>query len=108
MPTTPLFLAGGIARMKPYYIIPAFFIGKFISDAATVFLGDYAAENALDILHGLVSWKSIAGFAIGIGLIFLLLFLDWRTVIRERRVRFGFRIWRKREREEGSKEKNVS
>ena len=28
LPTTPLFIAGGMAKMKPYYIIPAFMIGK--------------------------------------------------------------------------------
>ena len=28
LPTTPLFVAGGMAKMKPYYIIPAFFFGQ--------------------------------------------------------------------------------
>jgi len=32
LPTTPLFLAGGMAKIKPIYIIPAFFIGKFTSE----------------------------------------------------------------------------
>jgi len=28
LPTTPLFLAAGMAKIKPLYIIPAFFVGK--------------------------------------------------------------------------------
>jgi len=39
LPTTPLFLAAGIAKVKPINIIPAFFIGKFISETIAVFLG---------------------------------------------------------------------
>ena len=31
LPTTPLFLAGGMARIKPLYIIPAFFVGTTTS-----------------------------------------------------------------------------
>ena len=32
LPTTPLFLAAGMAKIKALYIIPSFFIGKFTSD----------------------------------------------------------------------------
>jgi membrane protein DedA with SNARE-associated domain len=52
LPSTPLFIAGGIARMKPYYIIPAFVVGKVVSDTAAVLMGKYAAENTGDLLHG--------------------------------------------------------
>lgn len=34
--TTPLFIAGGMAKMKPYLIIPAFMIGKFTRDRKSV------------------------------------------------------------------------
>ena len=51
LPTTPLFLAAGMARIKALYIIPAFFIGKFTSDAITVHLGKYAAEHTQSILE---------------------------------------------------------
>lgn len=36
LPTTPLFIAGGMAKMKPIRMFPAFFVGKFISDAIAV------------------------------------------------------------------------
>jgi uncharacterized membrane protein YdjX (TVP38/TMEM64 family) len=95
LPTTPLFLAGGIARMKPYYIIPAFTLGKFISDAAAVWMGDYAVKNAGELLQGVVSWKSITGLILGLLLIFALLFIDWRTLLRKKKLKIDFNIWNK-------------
>ena len=94
LPTTPLFIAGGMARMKPIYIIPAFIIGKIISDTATVLLGNYAAKNALDVVHGLVSTNSIVGFALGLLLILALLFIDWRTLLQKKKLTLNFKIWK--------------
>ena len=45
LPTTPIFLASGMARINAIYVIPVFFVGKFTSDAITVHLGKYASEN---------------------------------------------------------------
>jgi uncharacterized membrane protein YdjX (TVP38/TMEM64 family) len=95
LPTTPLFLAGGIARMKPYYIIPAFTIGKFTSDAIAVWTGDYAVKNAGEIFQGIISWKSITGLTLGLLLIFALLFIDWRTLLRDKKLKIDFNIWNK-------------
>ena len=93
LPTTPLFLAAGMAKLKPYYIIPAFAIGKIISDTTAVTIGKYAAENSADLLHGMVSWKSITGLAAGVLLLFALLFIDWRTLIQQKKIKLKFRIW---------------
>lgn len=94
MPTTPLFIAGGMAKMKPYYIIPAFFVGKFISDAAAVMMGEYAAQNMTELMHGMTSWKFIVGFIITLLLIAALLFIDWRTLLQENKFQLKFKIWR--------------
>ena len=93
LPTTPLFLAGGMARIKPLYIIPAFFIGKFTSDAITVHLGKYAAENVTNILESALSLKSIASLVIGLLLICAVLFIDWRTLIQKKKFMLNFRVW---------------
>jgi membrane protein DedA with SNARE-associated domain len=93
LPTTPLFLAAGMAKMKPYYIIPAFTVGKVISDTVAVTMGKYAAENSAELLHGMVSWKSITGLAVGILLLFALLFIDWRTLLQQKKLSLKFRIW---------------
>ncbi len=92
LPTTPLFLAGGIAKIKPLYIIPAFFVGKFTSDAITVHIGKYASEHAGSFIEGVLSWKSIASLAVGIILISALLFIDWRSLIQNKKFQLKFRI----------------
>ena len=94
LPTTPLFLAAGMANIRAFYIIPAFFIGKFTSDAIAVNIGKYASENAESVLHGAVSWKSITSLAIGILFLCALLFIDWRTLIQRKKFQLNFKIWK--------------
>jgi len=94
LPTTPLFLAGGMAKIKPLYIIPAFFIGKFTSDAITVHIGKYAAEHAQSIIEGALSWKSITSLVVGILLVCILLFVDWRSLIQHKKIQLKFKIWK--------------
>jgi len=94
LPTTPLFIAAGMARLRPLFIVPAFFVGKFTSDTAAVLLGRYAAENTADLLNGLVSWKSIAGLVLGALLICALLFIDWRTLFQHKKFKLQFNVWK--------------
>jgi membrane protein DedA with SNARE-associated domain len=94
LPTTPLFLAGGMAKIKPLYIIPAFFIGKFISDAITVHVGKYASEHAKSILEEALSWKSITSLVVGLLLLCALLFIDWRSLIQKNKFQLKFKIWK--------------
>jgi membrane protein DedA with SNARE-associated domain len=94
LPSTPLFVAGGIAKMKPMFIIPAFFAGKFTSDSIAVFMGKFATENTQQLLNGMLSWKSITGLIVGLLLIFILVFIDWRTLIQEKKLRLTFDIWK--------------
>ena len=94
LPTTPLFIASGMARIKAYYILPPFLIGKFISDSLAVILGKYAAENTEGLIHGMINWKSITGLIIGIILLFALLFIDWRTLLQKKKFTLKFKIWK--------------
>lgn len=94
LPTTPLFLAGGIAKIKPINIIPAFFVGKFISDAIVVNFGQLAYDYSNDILAGIISWKSMLSLSIGLIMISALLFIDWRTLIQKKKFEFNFKIWK--------------
>jgi membrane protein YqaA with SNARE-associated domain len=94
LPSTPLFIAGGIARMKPIQIIPAFFVGKFTSDSIAVFMGEYATANAGSIIHGLFTWKSLAGLLLGCSWLFALVFIDWRRLMTEKKLRLTFRVWK--------------
>jgi membrane protein YqaA with SNARE-associated domain len=94
LPTTPLFIAGGMANLKPYHILPPFVVGKFISDMIAVMTGRYAAKDVGDLLEGLVSWKSLAGLGMGLLLIFALIFVDWRSLLQRKRFSLKFAIWR--------------
>jgi membrane protein YqaA with SNARE-associated domain len=94
LPTTPLFVAAGMAKIKPIYIIPAFFVGKFTSDALLVNLGKYGAENMDKLLHSAVSWESFTSFAVGLLMISTLLFIDWRTLIQKKTFKLNFHIWK--------------
>ena len=94
LPSTPLFIAAGVAKMKPVYIIPAFFVGKFTSDSIAVFMGKFAAENTESLLLGMLSWKSIAGLLTGLLFLFVLVFIDWRSLLQEKKLRLKFNIWK--------------
>ncbi|MBK9791843.1 MAG: hypothetical protein IPP60_01725 [Sphingobacteriales bacterium] len=94
LPTTPLFIAGGMANLKPYYIIPAFFVGKFISDTVAVLLGKYAEENTKNLVQGMINWKSITGLIVGLLLLCALFFIDWRTMLQKKKLKLRFQIWK--------------
>jgi membrane protein DedA with SNARE-associated domain len=94
VPTTPLFTAIGMARMNPLSVVPAFFIGKFASDALMVHAGKFAAENIELLMKGLLSWKTLVGTAIGLILLFIFLFIDWRNVLEKKKFRISFSIWK--------------
>lgn len=92
IPTTPLFLGAGISKIKPIYIIPAFLVGKFTSDAIALHIGKYASENVQVIFDNLLSWQSIASFSLGLLMIFGLFFINWRTLIQTRKLELNFKI----------------
>ncbi len=94
LPSTPLFTAAGMARIKAIRVIPAFLVGKFTSDMVMVLAGDYAAKNAAAIWDGLLTWKTISGTLLGIILVFVFLFIDWRKLIQEKKFTLNFHIWK--------------
>jgi membrane protein DedA with SNARE-associated domain len=105
LPTTPLFIAGGMAKVRPWFIIFPFIFGKVISDGIALFTGKYAMENAQDIVHGFVSWKSVTGLIAGLLLIAALLFIDWRTLLTRKKLVLKFGIWKQKQNGENRGEK---
>ena len=83
-----------MARVPTVLIMPAFIVGKFSSDLIAVLMGEYAARNSTAILEGMVSWKSITGMAVGLLLLFALLFVDWRSLLIKRKLALKFHIWK--------------
>ena len=94
LPSTPLFTAAGAARIKTLHIIPAFFVGKFISDAIMVISGNYVVTNVENIGHSFLTWKTLFGIILGIILICFFLFIDWRKLLLEKKFRLTFNIWK--------------
>lgn len=103
LPTTPLFIAAGMARLKPWFIIAPFLVGKTISDLIALWTGHYATQNAEEIAEGLISWQSIAGLILALALLFGLLFIDWRTLLMKKKLAFKFDIWKKSGEKRGEK-----
>jgi len=92
LPTTTLFTAAGIAKIRAIYIVPTFLVGKFISDMIMVFTGDYVANNTASFLQGFLTWKSLSGIVLGIIILCLLLFIDWRKLLIEKKFSLNFHI----------------
>lgn len=90
--TTALFLAVGLGRVHVRQIVPPFFAGKFVIDAVMIHVGRYAVQSVGDLLHGTVSWKGLGTTTAGLALVALLLFIDWRCLLEQRKLRFGFQI----------------
>jgi membrane protein YqaA with SNARE-associated domain len=92
LPTTTLFTAAGIAKINAIYIVPTFLIGKFLSDMLMVFTGDYVANNTASFLKAFLTWKSLSGIALGLFILGILLFIDWRKLLIEKKFSLNFRI----------------
>lgn len=94
LPSTPLFTAAGIAKIRPVHVLPAFFMGKLIIDAIMVKTGDYAAKNMSAFSLELFSWKSMSGTLLGIVLLLIFLFIDWRILLQDKKFRVRLNIWK--------------
>jgi hypothetical protein len=94
MPSTPLFTAAGIARVKTLFIIPSFFIGKFCSDALMVFTGNRVVRDITVVTQGLLSFKTLLGLIIGLIIICLFIFTNWQKLLQEKKFRLSFNIWK--------------
>jgi membrane protein YqaA with SNARE-associated domain len=92
--TTALFMAAGVAKVKPTHTLPPFFCGKFLSDAIMIFTGLYAANNFKNIVNGIYSPKAIVMLALGLVVIAWFLFLDWRALLQRKKFKFNFKIWK--------------
>lgn len=92
LPTTPIFLASGMARINAIYVIPVFFVGKFTSDAITVHLGKYASENIENIIEKGLSWPSAISLILGLFFISGIIIVDWRSLLLKKKLLLNFRV----------------
>jgi len=92
--TTALFTAAGMTKINPLHIVPPFFIGKFISDAAMIAAGRYAAADVTDLAHGVFNLKTVIIGAVTLVVTAAFLFIDWHSLLIEKKLAFNFEIWR--------------
>jgi membrane protein DedA with SNARE-associated domain len=92
--TTALFTAAGMTKVNPMHLIPPFLVGKFISDGAMIVAGRYAASNAENLLHGVISVKALVMGATTLVVTAAFLFIDWHKLLVKKQVAFNFSIWR--------------
>jgi|SRR5438067_2812557 len=90
--TTALFTAVAMARTEPWHILAPFFLGRLITDGVLVFSGKYASANLSDLLHGQANWKSLLTLLAGLLVIGIFLFIDWRSLLAKKKLRFRFKI----------------
>ncbi len=92
--TTSLFTAAGVGKVSVFSILPAFFIGKFVSDAAMIFAAKRATENIHGMFSGAASVKSLVEAGLAVFFVGVLLFIDWQALLERKRLQFRFRIWK--------------
>jgi membrane protein DedA with SNARE-associated domain len=92
--TTALFTAAGMTKVPIMHLIPPFLAGKFISDAAMLLAGRYAAGSLTDLLHGTLGWKSLLTGAITLLITAAFLFIDWHALLVKKKISFNFSIWK--------------
>jgi membrane protein YqaA with SNARE-associated domain len=94
LPTTALFTAAGLARVKMIVVIPPFFLGNLIGDAVLLVSGKYAAHSISDIFKRSFTPKDILIMALGVLVIVLFLVVDWRQLLMKKQVKLKWRFWK--------------
>ena len=94
IPSTPLFTAAGVARVKTLFIIPSFFIGKFCSDALMVLTSNRVVRDITVVAEGLFSLKTLAGLILGLVIICLFIFTNWQKLLQEKKFQIRFNVWK--------------
>jgi len=92
--TTALFTAAGMTKIPVWHMLPPFLVGKFVSDAMMVKAGEYAAGDIKDVLHGVLSAKSIIIAVITVVVTAAFLFVDWHALLVKKTLRFNFSVFK--------------
>ncbi len=92
--TTALFTAVSLAKVKRILIIPPFFLGNLIGDGLIIISGKYAIANFSDLYKGSFELKNILLMSFGLVVMILFLFIDWRGLLENKRVKFKWKFWK--------------
>lgn len=92
--TTALFTAAGLGKVKRRIVIPPFFMGNLIGDGLTIFSGKYVIDNAGEMFSGSWDLKSVFFASFGLLIVLAILFIDWRTIIKTKKLKLKIKFWK--------------
>ncbi len=92
--TTALFTAAGLARVRTIFILPPFFLGNLIGDGLLLLSGKATIRSLGDLFKGSWSVKDISIMAVGLLVVLALLFVDWRTLLQKKKVKWKWTFWK--------------
>jgi len=89
--TSALFTAAATANVGARQILPPFFAGKLLSDAVMIFAGGYAVQR---LMEETFSPKGVLIMSTGLAIVAAMLFINWRSLLQQRKFSLNFRIWK--------------
>jgi hypothetical protein len=92
--TTALFTAAGLARVRRIFILPPFFLGNLIGDGILLLSGKATIGSLSELFKGSWSVKDISMMAFGLLVVVALLFIDWRTLLQKKSVKWKWTFWK--------------
>lgn len=92
--TTALFVAAGVAHVKTSYVLTGFFLGRLVSYTVLVLSTSLIANNIEGLFEGRITWENALSALSGLSVFFFFIFIDWRQLLENKKVRFVFRIWK--------------
>lgn len=92
--TTALFTAAGLAKVRRTLIIFPFFLGNLFGDGALLVSGNYTFRHLSDLYEGSLDLKNLLLTAAGLLFVLLFLFVDWRELLENKKIRFKFKFWK--------------
>lgn len=92
--TTALFTAAGLARVRKAFVLPPFFLGNLIGDTFLLLSGKAAVGSVSALFKGSWSVKDISMMAFGLLVVLALLFVDWRTLLQKKKVKWEWTFWK--------------
>lgn len=97
--SNPLFIAVGLAGAKIRYVLAGFFIGRSINYFSLAYASKILVDGIRSIFfEGIFDWRRILLNSFTVIFVVLYLLLDWQTLILDKKIRFGRRLFKKRNR----------
>lgn len=94
LPTNELFLAASLAKMPRFPIILGFFCGRSISYSILAYSSVYVLKDFEGLFSGNITVENVTTALVSLLTLFALIFLDWRALLSQKKLRLNFNIWR--------------